>query len=71
MLGCLDLRLITNFSLSGTPLVFLLGVGGRTVSKLQSLDLHVLRRLLPDVTILKIGTKDLSFMRPKIVGSTL
>lgn len=60
-----------QFQSFGHPLSILFGVGGRTVSKLQSLDLHVVRRLLPDVIILKIGTNDLSLMRPKIVGSTI
>ena len=56
-----------QFQPFGYPLVFLFGVGGLTVSKLQSLDLHVVRRLLPDVIILKIGTHDLSFMRLKLL----
>ena len=51
--------------------IFFFGVGGRTVSKLQPYDLHVVRRLSPDVIILEIGKNYLSFMRPEIVGSAI
>lgn len=69
--ACLDPRLITNFNLSGTASEFFFGVGDRTVSELQPHDLHVVRRLSPDVIILEIGKNYLSFMRPEIGGSAI
>ena len=54
-----DPRADGNFKLGGTASVHLHGVGGRTVAKLRSFDLHVVERIAPDVVILEIGTNDL------------
>ena len=51
--------------------VHLHGVGGRTVAKLWSLDLHVVERIAPDVLILEIGTNDLVDTSPEVVGSEI
>lgn len=66
-----DIRAALDFKLRGTALVRLHGVGGRTVDKLQSFDLQVVRNLSPDVIILEIGTNDLSFSKPEVVGSAI
>ena len=47
------------------------GVGGRTVARLRSSDLHVVERIAPDVVILEIGTKDLVDLSPEVVGSEI
>jgi len=49
----------------------LFGVGGRTVEKLRRYDLHVVRRLVPDVVFLEVGTNDLSDVGPEVVGSSI
>ena len=50
-----DPRADGNFKLGRTVSVHLHGVGGRTVAKLWSSDLHVVGRIAPDVLILEIG----------------
>ena len=60
-----------DFKLSGTALVHLHGVGGRTVQTLQANDLHVVRDLAPDIVILEIGTNDLTHSSPETVGSNI
>ena len=47
------------------------GVGGRTVPKLRKFDLHVVKRLFPDIIILEIGTNDLTRNSPEIVESEI
>lgn len=59
-----------NFNLSDATVCFH-GVGGRTVAKLRAYDLHVVRRLKPDVVILEIGTNDLANLSPEVVGSEI
>ena len=66
-----DPRTDGNFKLGGTVSVHLHGVGGRTVAKLRSLDLHVVERIAPDVLILEIGTNDLVDTSPEVVGSEI
>ena len=66
-----DPRADGNFKLGGTASVHLHGVGGRTVAKLRSFDLHVVERIAPDVVILEIGTNDLVDLRPEVVGSEI
>lgn len=68
---CFDLRAGKDFKLQGTASVCLHGVGGRTVATLRSFDLHVIRRLSPDIVILEIGTNDLSRFPPEVVGSAI
>ena len=51
--------------------VHLYGVGGSTVSKLRSFDLHVVERIARDVLILEIGTNDLVDTSPEVVGSEI
>jgi len=46
-------------------------LGGRTVAKLRSSDLHVVERIAPDVLILEIGTNDLVDTSPEDVGSEI
>ena len=57
-----DARADSCFNLEGTATATLFGVGSRTVHKLRLNDLHVVRRLAPDVVILEIGTNDLSVL---------
>ena len=66
-----DPRADGNFKLGGTVSVHLHGVGGRTVARLRSLDLHVVERIAPDVLILEIGTNDLVDTSPEAVGSEI
>ena len=46
-------------------------MGGRTVEKQRSLDLSVVRQLYHDIIILEIGTNDLSYCKPEVVGSSI
>lgn len=64
-----DARAVSNFE--GTATVNLFGVGGRTVEKLRRYDLHVVRRLAPDVVILEVGTNDIPDVRLEVVGSSI
>ena len=66
-----DPRADGNFRLGGTVSVHLHGVGGRTVAKLRSFDLHVVEQIAPDVLILEIGTNDLVDTSPEVVGSEI
>ena len=66
-----DSRVDSNFKLQGTASVFLHGVGGCTVAKLRSFDLHVVEKLVPDIIILEIGTNDLVDKCPEVVGSEI
>ena len=47
------------------------GIGGRTVTKLRKYDFGVVARLSQDIVILEIGTNDLSFLPPEVVGSEI
>ncbi len=47
------------------------GIGGRTVQKLRQHDLDEVSRLSPDIVLLEIGTNDLSYLRPEVVGSQI
>ena len=51
--------------------VHLHGVGGRTVTKLRSFDLHVVEQIAPDVLILETGTNNLVDTSPEVVGSKI
>lgn len=66
-----DSRASHDFMLNGTASVCLHGIGGRTVPKLCSFDLPFVRRHSPDIVILEIGTNDLSFSNPEVVGSAI
>lgn len=66
-----DPRADGNFKLRGTVSVHLHGVGGRTVAKLRSFDLHVVEQIAPDVLILEIGSNDLVDTSPEVVGSEI
>ena len=46
--------------------VHLHGVGGCTVAKRRSSDLHVVERIAHDVLILEIGTNDLVVTSPQV-----
>ena len=59
-----------NFNLSDATVCFH-EVGGRTVRKLRTYDLYVVRRLKPDVIILELGTNDLTNLSPEVVGSEI
>ena len=52
-------------------LVFMHGVGGRTVSKLRMFDLLVVKQSSLDIIILEIGTNDLTHVGPEVVGSEI
>ena len=60
-----------NFGLQGSVTVHLFGVGGRTMSKVQKHDLHVVSLVAPDIVLLEIDTNDLSHRAPELVGSSL
>ena len=49
-----------DLSLSRSAQITFLGVGGRTIDKLSKFDLHLVRRLQPQIVILEIGSNDLS-----------
>ena len=66
-----DQRADVNFNLEGTAVVFMHGVGGRTVPKLRMFDLHVVKQLSPDIIILEIGTNYLTCSGPEVVGSEI
>ena len=57
--------------LVGTDEVHLQRTGGRTVGKLQSYNLHVVRQLMPDIVVLEVGTNDLPSVAPEVVGSSI
>ena len=67
----LDSRLSPSFKLDGTARVHMDGIGDRTVTKLRKYDFGVVARLSPDIVILEIGTTDLSFLPPEVVGSEI
>ena len=60
-----------TFGLVRTAEVHLQGTGGRTVGKLKSYDLHVVRQLMPDIVILEVGTNDLPSVAPEVIGSSI
>ena len=66
-----DSRANISFNLLGTASVFMHGVGGRTVPNLRAFDLHEVKRLSPDIVILELGTNDLSYVGPEVVGSAI
>jgi len=67
----LDHRASTTFGLVGTAEVHLQGIGGRTVGKLKSYDLLVVRQLTPDIVLLEVGTNDQPSVVPEVVGSSI
>ena len=71
LLNSFDLRASLSFDLEKDAVVQLHGVGGRTVNKLVHFDLSVVANLNPDIVILEIGTNDLSFFSPELVGSSI
>ena len=66
-----DSRADKFFNLRGTASVLLHGIGGRTVAKLRSFDLHAVERSAPDTVILEVGTNDLVDFSPEVVGSQI
>ena len=62
-----DPRTDGKFKRWGTVSVLFHGVGGYTVAKLLSSDLHVVARIAPDVLILEIGTNDLVVTSPRLL----
>ena len=64
-------RVDGKFKRWGTVSVLFHGIGGCTVAKLLSSDLHVVARIAPDVLILEIGTNDLVVISPEIVVSKI
>ena len=66
-----DARTSFDFNLEGSASVCLHGVGGRTVEKLRSCDLRIIRRMAPDVVILELGTNELVKISPEVVGSSI
>lgn len=66
-----DSRAKSNFDLLKSAEIYLHGIGGRTVEKLHTHDVHFVRKLKPDIVILEIGTNDLSSLAPEVVGSAI
>ena len=46
-------------------------MGSRTIAKLQSINLHVVKQIALDVVVLEIGTNNLVDESPEIVGSQI
>ena len=67
----LDSCMSPSFKLDGTAHIYMHGIGGRTVTKLRIYDFGVVARLSPDIVILEIGTNDLCFLPPEVVGSEI
>ena len=68
---CFDPRANQCFDLASSAFIYLHGVGGRTVTQIQSHDLHVISDISPNILILEIGTNDLKCTRPEIIGSAI
>ena len=66
-----DSRISPSFKLDGTACDYMHGIGGRTVSQVCKYDIGVIVCLSPDIVILDIGTNDLSFLPPEVVGSKI
>ena len=68
-----DARVRRDLKLSRSGQITFLGVGGSTVDKLSKFDLHLVRRLQPQIVILESGSNDLSppDTRPEVVGSKI
>ena len=49
--------------------VRLFGTGGRTIRKVHQHDMRLIEKFDPDIIILELGTNDLSFLPPEVVGS--
>ena len=47
------------------------GVGGRTIANVRKFDLNIIRRLSPDIIVLKLGSNDLNKLPAQAVGSEL
>ena len=62
-----------NFNLAGSGVyVFKLkGIGGHTVEKVMKHDVSSINTFKPDIIILEIGTNDLSYLPPEVVGSRI
>ena len=62
-----------NLGLNDRVSVHWHGVGGRTVKKLTTFDLNIVRQVQPDIVFLQIGTNDLTVkgMTPLTVGSAI
>ena len=60
-----------NLGLKDVAEIALLGVGGRTVAKVEKFNLSFVRAWKPDIVILKLGTNDLITFHPESVGSSL
>jgi len=65
-----DTRAAADFNLL-EYMVRLFGNGGRTIQKLQKLDLANVVRYAPNIIILEMGTNDLSRISPELVGSEI
>ena len=65
-----DDRAKRDFDL-GEVNVRLFGTGGRMVAKLNQFYMLTVARFSPDAVILEIGTNDLTFKPPEIVGSEI
>ena len=47
------------------------GVGGRTIAKVRKFYLRIIRWLSPDITVLELGSNDLTKLPTQTVGSEL
>lgn len=66
---CVD-HAVETFNVSGVN-VWLNGVGGWTVQKLQDYDLHQMAKCKPDILVLEIGANDLTELAPEVVGAVI
>ena len=64
----IDARVRRDLNLSRSAQITFLGVRGRTVDKLSKFDLHLVRRLQPQIVILDLSPSD---ARPEVVGSKI
>ena len=70
LLRNLDAQIATSLSLPG-DLIRWHGIGGRTVFKTISFDLHVVEEFAPNIVILQLGTNDLANTSAVETGSAI
>ena len=62
-----DARAAPDFSLHGTVIVRMHGVGGRTVQKVTALALSAVSQFAPGIVLLELRTNDLASVAPAVV----
>ena len=65
-----DMQAAQNFNLPDVS-IKLHGIGGWMVDKLIQYDFGYVKKFLPNIVILEVGTNDLPLMKPETVGSKI